>query len=115
MAFHGDRLRAQRILKGYRRQDQLAKALRTETIKATQAMISRYETGKEAPSVDMLTRLADVLSCSVDYLLGRVEYAEMLSPGEYHWLMSHRTGDDTALETKLREAARNRPRFSKKK
>jgi transcriptional regulator with XRE-family HTH domain len=35
--------------------------------------ISHFETGKRAPSFENLKRLADALSVSLDYLLGRVE------------------------------------------
>ena len=35
--------------------------------------VSHFETGKRAPSFENLKRLADALSVSVDYLLGRTD------------------------------------------
>jgi transcriptional regulator with XRE-family HTH domain len=35
--------------------------------------VSHFETGKRAPSFENLKRLADALTVSVDYLLGRAE------------------------------------------
>lgn len=54
-------------------QDELA-----EQADISRVMVSRYETGAVTPTVDVLVRLANALSVSVDYLLGRDEYA--LSP-----------------------------------
>ena len=42
--------------------------------------ISHFETGKRAPSFENLKRLADALSCSVDYLLGRTEEPRSSGP-----------------------------------
>lgn len=33
--------------------------------------ISKYETGKREPSIDMLIKIADIFDVSVDYLVGR--------------------------------------------
>lgn len=37
------------------------------------AAVSHFETGQRAPSFDNLRKLADALSVSVDYLLGRLD------------------------------------------
>lgn len=37
------------------------------------AAISHFETGQRSPSFDNLRKLADALSLSVDYLLGRID------------------------------------------
>ena len=115
MPFRGERLRAMRILKGFRRQTELAAALSTPKESVTQQMISKYETGKGPPSVDMLIRIIELLDCSADYLLGRSDHTEPLTEDESRWLESHRSGDDSALESKLREAARNKGRPTQKK
>lgn len=35
------------------------------------AIVSKWEHGKHAPSIDTLNRIADEYDCSVDWLLGR--------------------------------------------
>ena len=42
--------------------------------------ISHFETGKRAPSFENLKRLADALSVSIDYLLGRTEEPSSSGP-----------------------------------
>ena len=42
----------------------------------SQETISGYEIGKAAPPADMLIKLADTLSTSIDYLLGRTDIKE---------------------------------------
>lgn len=42
--------------------------------------ISHFETGKRAPSFENLKRLADALSVSVDFLLGRTEEPRSSGP-----------------------------------
>jgi transcriptional regulator with XRE-family HTH domain len=44
-----------------------------EKIEVFQIDISRYETGKFQPSAKRLTKLALVLNCSIEYLLGEDE------------------------------------------
>jgi len=44
-----------------------------EKVGVSAQQISKYERGVTMPSADTLTLLADVLLCSTDYLLGRVE------------------------------------------
>ena len=39
----------------------------------TQESISKYETGNAFPSKEILIKLADYLSCSIDYLLNRTD------------------------------------------
>lgn len=36
--------------------------------------ISKYENGHSNPTLDTLVKLADILDCTTDYLLGRSEY-----------------------------------------
>ncbi len=42
-----------------------------EKIGVGQAMISYYEKGYKVPTVPIITRIADVLGCSIDELVGR--------------------------------------------
>ena len=62
MAF-ADRVRALRAERGWSQTD-LA-----ERIAAAPAQISRYESGRTAPSADTVVRLAEVFGISCDYLL----------------------------------------------
>lgn len=42
--------------------------------------ISHFETGNRSPSFDNLKRLADALSVTTDYLLGRSDQASLAGP-----------------------------------
>ena len=42
--------------------------------------ISHFETGNRSPSFDSLKRLADALSVTTDYLLGRTDQAALAGP-----------------------------------
>lgn len=53
-------------------QDQLAQIAGT-----TIANISNYEHGNQKPSANMLYRLAQALDCSIDYLLGLSDQADL--------------------------------------
>lgn len=64
MAFRYDRLKTLRKEKGYK-QVSLAKALHTG--RSTLAM---WETGQSEPTNEMCSRIAELLDCSVGYLLG---------------------------------------------
>ncbi|MDR1753607.1 MAG: helix-turn-helix domain-containing protein [Eubacterium sp.] len=50
----------------------LAKVLST-----SRQQILKYETGFSVPSIDVLLKIADYLSISADYLLGRDEYVTL--------------------------------------
>lgn len=52
-------------------QEQLAEAAKLQS-----SAISHFETGKRKPSFDNLKRLADALSVTTDYLLGRTNDPE---------------------------------------
>lgn len=67
MAKLPERLKIAREKKGLT-QRQLAALL-----KAAPSTVALYETGDRNPDPVMLTKLADVLECSVDYLLGRTD------------------------------------------
>lgn len=40
-------------------------------LQITQSTYAGYETGKSKPSIDMLTKIADLYDTSIDYLVGR--------------------------------------------
>lgn len=57
-------------------QDGLARAVNT-----TKATISNYENEYSSPSNEALVKIADVLECTTDYLLGRSDYPSMDKEG----------------------------------
>ncbi|WP_163853500.1 helix-turn-helix domain-containing protein [Paenibacillus elgii] len=61
----GERLKSLRIAHELT-QKELAKALNM-----TESMLSRYETGKRLPNLDVFLQLANYFDVSADYLLGR--------------------------------------------
>lgn len=62
-------------------QGELAARLREHGSKADQGTVSEWEKGR-APDVTALATLADVLECSVDYLVGRTDVATRPTEGE---------------------------------
>lgn len=66
------RLREMRIKRGFTQQnmsDKIGVALRSYQC---------YETGTRKPSLDLLIIIADILTISTDYLLGRDDYLKFL-------------------------------------
>ena len=61
----GKRLKAARKTKGMTQTD-LGKV-----VNVTKGTVSSWETGVRCPSVETLIQLADLFSCSIDYLVGR--------------------------------------------
>jgi transcriptional regulator with XRE-family HTH domain len=49
-------------------QEELAKKIDT-----SRSNIANYENNKNMPSIDVLSKLSEVLDCSIDYLLGKSE------------------------------------------
>ncbi len=64
----GQRLKELRKSKGIT-QTELANMLHL----SDKSSISRYEKGKNRPQFDIITKIADILDVSVDYLLGKTE------------------------------------------
>jgi len=69
--------------------DRLRKARKAKQLSQTElaeraglqpSAISHFETGRRAPSFDNLKRLADALSASLDYLLGREDQPKAAGP-----------------------------------
>ena len=49
----------------------LSQADLAEMVNVHQTAVSQWETGKNSPDVEVLKKLADILSTTTDYLLGR--------------------------------------------
>jgi transcriptional regulator with XRE-family HTH domain len=68
-----DRLRQTREARGLSQLDLANKTAEGGKPGLQPAAISHFETGQRAPSFDNLKKLADALSVSIDYLLGRID------------------------------------------
>jgi transcriptional regulator with XRE-family HTH domain len=44
-----------------------------ERINVTKVSVSGYETGNRLPDIRLLSKICDVLQCSADYLLGKID------------------------------------------
>jgi transcriptional regulator with XRE-family HTH domain len=44
-----------------------------ERINVTKVSVSGYETGSRLPDIRLLSKICDVLQCSADYLLGKID------------------------------------------
>ena len=63
----GDRLKKIRQQRGFT-QEQLA-----DKSHIARAMVARYETNRQQPTLEVVVKIADSLDISVDYLLGRTD------------------------------------------
>ena len=72
MSLFGDRLRA------LRQEKSITQAELSKIIGISKSSINMYERGEREPNFGNLNALADFFNCSVDYLLGRVEYPELV-------------------------------------
>lgn len=61
-------------LKELRTEAGLSRAALAKKVNVSERLISYWENGKRECDFDMLILLADILSVSVDYLLGRKEF-----------------------------------------
>lgn len=64
---------AERV-KELRLEAELSRANLAKKVNVSERLISYWENGKRECDFDMLIRLADLFSVSVDYLIGRKEY-----------------------------------------
>lgn len=87
----GERLRRLREEKGLK-QTELVKLLNLES----SSTVSQYETTNRIPDAHILQKLADILNCSVDYLLGRTHVRT--TP---HIQAAHIEGDTPVTEEAL--------------
>ena len=60
-------------LKELRTEKRLTQNALAQKLNVTQQTYSDYETGKTNPNVETLIALADILECSIDYLVGRAD------------------------------------------
>jgi transcriptional regulator with XRE-family HTH domain len=89
MSTFSKRLNAARHMRGLSQSDL---ALKTGL---QQVAISFFETGRRAPSLGNLKRLADALEVTTDYLMGRSDFAEVSTE-----MVSKSLGDDQNLSSK---------------
>ncbi|NLA58223.1 MAG: helix-turn-helix transcriptional regulator [Firmicutes bacterium] len=102
-----------------RQKANLTQAQLGKLLGCSSSTVSLYEGGQRSPDTDMLIRLADVFSVSVDYLLGRVsdptqrEKTESSLVPEGGWSVAEDLTPEGAelLEVLTREVKK---RFSKK-
>ena len=55
-------------------ENNLTRAQLAEKLNVSVRLISYWENGQRECDVDMLIKIADLFSVSIDYLLGRIEY-----------------------------------------
>lgn len=60
-----------RGLKSLRRKDAMTQGDLAQKLGVTQSMVAKWEAGASYPRGEMLSRLADVLNCTIDELFGR--------------------------------------------
>lgn len=61
------------IFKAERKRAKKSQADVAKTVGLSQPAIGWWERGKTEPSLDVLVKVADLLDCSTDYLLGRTQ------------------------------------------
>lgn len=105
MAFRGDRLRECRQEHGYSQEGF------SEAINVALRQIPRYEANETSPSADVVSRMAEVLGVTSDYLLGLVDEPtkhlsrEPATPEEWQLLVRYRDGKLLELIRELTEQA----------
>ena len=65
-------------LRELRKSKKINQSILAEYMGVTQATLSAWETERYAIDSKSLMRLADYFNCSTDYLLGRVDYPELV-------------------------------------
>ena len=78
------------ILKKLRQDNNLTQDELAKKIETSRSNIANYENDKNMPSVDILEKLASVLNCSIDYLLGKSDVcnAEEFNNDDLHIALS---------------------------
>jgi transcriptional regulator with XRE-family HTH domain len=71
MSVFGDRLRARRM------EMKISQVELAEKLGVKSASVSFWESGRNSPSAENISAIADILDCSADYLLGRTNRPEL--------------------------------------
>lgn len=99
MGFSGERLRQRR------NQREISQSVLAKQLGVAYQQVQRWEADANEPQPDTIVRLAEILDCTTDWLLGRVaeptEYAPQLTPKELQILELYRRGQIPALITDL--------------
>jgi len=61
-------------LKELREEKELSQSKISKIVGVGQTSISELEMGNRIPNADTLIKLADFFGCTIDYLVGRVDY-----------------------------------------
>jgi len=61
-------------IKELREEKGLTKTQLAQTLKLSDNIVGRWESGERMPSIDTLSLLADFFGVTTDYLLGRTDY-----------------------------------------
>ena len=65
-------------LKGLRKLKGITQAELSHALNVSQGTVGNWESGTREPDFFMLAKIADYFNCSTDYLLGRVDYPELV-------------------------------------
>ena len=93
----GTKIRETRKLKGLN-QEELAELARVHRVS-----IAKYETDRIEPGADALSRIADALEVSTDYLLSKTE-TNSIDPGREATLLQRRIANDSILRDLINRA-----------
>lgn len=65
-------------LKLLRSQKLISQKALADALYVSQQTIAKWETDRATPNPEMVVKIADYFNCSTDYLLGRVDYPELV-------------------------------------
>ena len=74
-------------------------------LECSQGLISQYEAGTANIALDVIIDMADVLGCSIDYLLGRDAQYDSSSRGRLYKAFERMTTDKQGMAVVMLEAA----------
>jgi transcriptional regulator with XRE-family HTH domain len=91
------------ILRKMRESKKLSQTELAEKTGFQPSAISHFETGRRSPSFDNLKRLADALSVSIDFLLGREDSSKSVGPAAEQLFrdFEHMSSEDQDTLTKF--------------
>lgn len=91
-------------MKKLRKKKNLTQGQLASLINLTHASISGYETGARSPDIQALTRIADILDTSTDYLLDRTEIPSVMNKNPEILDLSDLSKEDVKYIKKFYEA-----------